>query len=149
MRLSIAYPEYWIILQSITITQLLDPLCLDHTLSMVEWRNQSAILVVHLKFELNWMSPVMFPNGERMIAWVTGYERSQVVSVAFELTKLLVSLSLRTFKLEIHKTICFTYVWRVSQARMSWTLSTTWFMTSLSLVRACFLLVNSRTHQTT
>lgn len=71
------------------------------------------------------MSPVMFPNGEKMIAWVTGYEKRQVVSVAFELTKLLVSLRLRTFKLEMHKTFCFTYVWRVSQAQMSWTLSTT------------------------
>ena len=106
-------------------------------------------LCCHLKFELNWMSPVMFPNGEKMIAWVTDYEKIQVVSVAFELIKLLVSLSLHTFKLEIHKAICFTYVWRISQTQMSWMLSTTWFMTSLSLVLACFLLLNSRKHQTT
>lgn len=46
MRLSIEYPEYWAVLQSIPITQLLDLLFLDHTLSMLEWRNQSVIFVV-------------------------------------------------------------------------------------------------------
>jgi hypothetical protein len=68
---------------------------------------------------------------ENIVARVKGCGITQVTSVTFWLTKLFVGFTLYIFKMEIHKKICFTYLWKIPHAGTSVVISNIKFTISL------------------